>query len=95
MGSSSPDVPGADAPAERPERSELTPIDFPAQPERPDVYLRRERRGYRVRDPLWRYIVLFVLTVLTTTAAGAFPGKSGGGEPMWAVTRYSGGPCQA
>jgi membrane-associated protease RseP (regulator of RpoE activity) len=84
MGSPPPDFPGANAPAEpglperlgdvpRPERSDIvTPVPVSGlRPERPDVYLRREPRGYQVRDPLWRYIVLFLLTLLTTTAAGA------------------------
>jgi membrane-associated protease RseP (regulator of RpoE activity) len=41
-------------------------VTVPAEP-----YPRREPRRYRVRDPLWRYVLLFVLTALTTTAAGA------------------------
>ena len=89
MGSPPTDFPGANVPAERPERSDSPTIDYTSQPvERPDVYLRREPRGYRVRDPLWRYIVLFVLTVLTTTAAGAdhyaafYLGFGGGNLPF-------------
>jgi membrane-associated protease RseP (regulator of RpoE activity) len=39
------------------------------RPDRPDTFLRRAAQ--RRRDPLWRYIVLLVLTILTTTAAGA------------------------
>jgi membrane-associated protease RseP (regulator of RpoE activity) len=45
---------------------DLLGADAPAEP-----YLRREPRGYKVRDPLWRYVVLFLLTGVTTTAAGA------------------------
>ena len=58
MGSSTPDFPGIEFPAERPSRSDATytppmPVD------------------YRRRDATWKYALLFVLTVLTTTAAGA------------------------
>ena len=72
MGSSPSDFPGADAPAERPERSDSTPFaPPPLRLDRPVGYLRRARPTYQVRDPLWRYVVLFLLTFLTTTAAGA------------------------
>jgi len=58
MGSSPTDVPGIAYPAERPPRSDLAyapPLSVPR----------------RRRDPLWRYIVLFLLTILTTTSAGS------------------------
>jgi membrane-associated protease RseP (regulator of RpoE activity) len=72
MGSSSPDFPGMNVPAERPERSDRPALDSPLlRPGPSELYLRRDVRGYRVRDPLWRSLVLFLLTVLTTTAAGA------------------------
>ena len=58
MGSSPPDLPGADLRAERPPRSEIN-------------YFPPVRAPFRRPDPVWRYVLLFVLTVLTTTAAGA------------------------
>ena len=54
------------SPTETPEQPELPPA---ASWSPPQTYLPPipERR----RDPLWRYIVLFLLTVYTTTSAGA------------------------
>jgi membrane-associated protease RseP (regulator of RpoE activity) len=59
MGSSSSDLPGVDFRAERPPwRSESSYA--------PPLPISRRRR-----DPAWRYILLFLLTVVTTTWAGA------------------------
>jgi membrane-associated protease RseP (regulator of RpoE activity) len=62
MGSSSTEIPGSDVSEGRPFRT-----DFP------DAYIPARRRPARIerRDPLWRYVVLFVLTLLSTTAVGA------------------------
>ena len=57
MGSSTSDFPGIEFPAGRPARSESTYI--------------RPVPAYRRRDATWKYVFLFVLTVLTTTTAGA------------------------
>ena len=57
MGAMPSDFPGIDTPAERPPRSEYTYV--PPVPVLP-----------RRRDPLWRYVVLFLLTLLSTTAVG-------------------------
>jgi membrane-associated protease RseP (regulator of RpoE activity) len=76
MGSSLTEIPGSDVPDGRPFRTEL-----------PDEYIPSRRRPPRIerRDPLWRYIVLFVLTFLSTTSVGAAHYASfylgfGGGE---------------
>lgn len=57
MGSSPSDFPGFDFPAERPSRSDPSYV--------PPVPVARRR------DAGWRYVLLFVLTVLSTTGAGA------------------------
>lgn len=57
MGASPSEFPGLDFPAERPARSDYTYM--------PPMPLPRRR------DPLWRYVLLFTLTVLTTTLVGA------------------------
>src|ERR1041384_4060405 len=53
--------------------SEVPDIDFSGSPpisEEPRVVI-PPTPSYRLRrEPLWRYIVLFLLTVLTTTQAG-------------------------
>src|SRR5437588_12631795 len=54
-------------------RPEFPDIDFSGSPpisEQPPVVIPRPP-SYRLRrEPLWRYIVLFALTILTTTQAG-------------------------
>jgi membrane-associated protease RseP (regulator of RpoE activity) len=57
MGSSTPNFPGIDLPAERHARSDMSYV-----PPVPAVSRRR--------DPAWRYALLFLLTVFTTTFAG-------------------------
>ena len=72
MGSPPPDFPGADTPAERPGRPDFTAVELPSlRPDHPRAFLRRRPPGDERRDPLWRYIVLFLLTFLTTTFVGA------------------------
>jgi membrane-associated protease RseP (regulator of RpoE activity) len=58
-------------PAERPGPAGFRAEDLPPRYlDPPDAYLRRKPQTFGRPDPLWRYIVLFLLTVLTTTAAG-------------------------
>jgi membrane-associated protease RseP (regulator of RpoE activity) len=83
MGSSLTEIPGSDVPEGRPFRTEL-----------PDEYIASRRRlppRIERRDPLWRYIVLFFLTFLSTTSVGAahyasfYLGFAGGDLPFsWA-----------
>jgi membrane-associated protease RseP (regulator of RpoE activity) len=76
MGSSSTDIP---------EQPELPPAG-PAPPQQFYVPLLPEPP----RDPLWRYVLLFVLTIYTTTSAGAghylsfYLGFGGGFNPFTA-----------
>ena len=71
------------SPAEIPEQPDLRPIG-PWSPQ--PTYLRPVPEPRR--DPLWRYIVLFLLTIYTTTAAGAghylsfYLGFGGGFNPF-------------
>ena len=75
MGPSSADFPGDGFPAERHPRSDTTYVPpIPA--------------AFRRRDALWKYVLLFVLTVITTTIAGAghyesfYLGFRGGAVPF-------------
>jgi membrane-associated protease RseP (regulator of RpoE activity) len=58
MGSPPPEFPGFDYPAERPPRSESS-------------YIPPVPAAYRRRDATWKYVLLFLLTVATTTLVGA------------------------
>jgi membrane-associated protease RseP (regulator of RpoE activity) len=72
MGSSPPEFPGAIPPPERPGRTAFPASDLPSlRIDSPESYVRRRPAASGRRDPLWRYIVLFLLTFLTTTIAGA------------------------
>ena len=71
------------SPAEIPGQPDLPPA-WPSPPESPYAPPTPEPR----RDPLWRYVLLFLLTVYTTTAAGGshylsfYLGLGGGFNPF-------------
>jgi len=79
MGSTPLDIPGNALPDDSPFRSQ-----FPEE----HVFPRRRPARFERRDPLWRYIVLFVLTFLSTTSVGAahyasfYLGFTGGDLPF-------------
>jgi membrane-associated protease RseP (regulator of RpoE activity) len=62
------------------------PVDGPSPGGPYDIY--PPKGGLYARDPLWRYVLLFVLTIYTTTAAGAghylsfYLGLGGGLNPF-------------
>ena len=71
MGSSPPDFSGDTTPPERPGPADFRADDLlPPRRDTHDPYLRRKPQAFGRRDPLWRYIVLFLLTVVSTTVAG-------------------------
>jgi membrane-associated protease RseP (regulator of RpoE activity) len=72
MGPSPPDFPGVDPPAERPGGPNWPADDIrPLRPDSSDTLPRRKIPALGRRDPLWRYLVLFFLTFISTTLAGA------------------------